>query len=291
VPADAAGMRHIKDAQKRVDEGNGHGALQILDDILGLAPRNSEALRLKAEILDAWGRFDDSLRTLHQLSQVRGLEEKEIRVLETRAMEEKESMVFSELSSEGRWYFAFPMAQVWISLMGFLGCAGFLLLSPELLSETHDRFAEMAASFCLLVLTPWIALLVVHCTGIKKVLVGLGGLRVCRRFSDQFFSWRSVASAVVEYDEDPKRQHLKLFLYGVDRSKQPILGLDLSPKNPVVKARRHFLRNVLSNVDVVVFLPRTTHKVGQWTPQHSEAVLDSNRPPEQTTQQNTNTVA
>jgi tetratricopeptide (TPR) repeat protein len=195
-------MKHVKEASQLIEQGDAPTALGILDDILSLAPRNSEALRLKARILDAWGRFEESLEILHVLSQMSSLSEAELADIETRAIEEKEAIVYSELSAEGRWYFAFPVAQIWISLYGFVGCAAFLLLSPGLLSGGNENFVQLAGAFSFFVVLPWLALLVVHMTGVKRILVGISGLRVCHRFSETNHSWGSFSKAVVEYDRD-----------------------------------------------------------------------------------------
>lgn len=251
-------MKHVKDAQKVLDAGDAPGALGLLEDILSLAPHNALALRLKARILDAWGRFDESLDALHALSQTGNLSEEERGDIELRAVEEKEAIVYSELSSEGRWYFAFPTAQVWISLYGFVGCAAFLLLSPGLLAGGTENFGQLAAAFGFFVAAPWIALLVVHVSGVKRILVGVGGLRVCHRFRAAEYPWSAFGKAVVEYDHDIRKGYLRLHLYGREPGEAPVVSFDISSRKSVVRARRHFVRNVLSYLDVVCYLPRRT---------------------------------
>jgi len=268
-------MKHVKDAQKLLDQGDAPEALGILESILSLAPRNSQALRLKARILDAWGMFDESLLLLHTLSQTGSLSNEELAELETRAMEEKESIVYSELSSEGRWYFAFPMAQVWISIYGFMGCAAFLLLSPTLLSGGTENVATLSAAFTFFVVVPWLALLAVHVTGVKRILVGVTGLRVCHRFSQMTHPWASLGKAVIEYDHDTRSGYLRLHLYTPENKVTPLVSFDISRRKSVVRARRHFVRNVLSYVDVVCYLPRAStgpgEKPGSVTAENSSA--------------------
>lgn len=285
-------MKHVKEANALLESGDAPAALVILEDILSLAPRNSEALRLKARILDGWGRFDESLHVLHALSQVPSLNEAELADIEARALEEKESIVYSELSMEGRWYFAFPAAQVWISLYGFVGCAAFLLLSPGLLSGGTENFLELAAAFGLFVVLPWIALLVVHMTGVKRILVGITGIRVCHRFREVNYPWSSFAKAVVEYDRDIKKGYLRLHLYSADGGKEPSLSLDISQKGAVVKARRHFVRNVLSYIDVVCYLPRRgSGDKGHEGPLSGHKKEDSGSPSKESSAQNTDSAA
>jgi hypothetical protein len=285
-------MKHVKDAQKLLDEGNTPAALAVLESVLSLAPRNTEALRLKARILDGWGRFEESLLTLHALSQAGKLTEVEISDLENRAIEEKEAIVYSELSAEGRWYFAFPRAQIAISLYGFLGCATFLLLSPGLLSSGIQDFWRLAGAFCFFVLFPWLALLVVHFTGVKRILVGVHGLRVCHRLSSKEYPWATLGKAVVEYDTNPIKGHLKLYLYPRSESRLPLLAFDISEQKSVVKARRHFVRNILSYLDVVCYLPKQAE--GLKKPQEDFAAAAKTAqlsPAAQEKDQNTDSVA
>ena len=252
------GMKHVRDAQNLLDSGDSAGALSVLENLLDLAPRNPDALRMKAGILDGWGRFDDSLIVMHALSQIPNLSDECVADLEQRAMEEKEAVVYSELSQDGRWYFAFPRAQIWISLFGFLGCAVFLLLSPNLLSEGTDRLADMVAAFALFVVVPWVALMVVHVFGIKRILVGMQGIRVCTRFKETNLPWDRVKAAVVEYDLNINSKHLKVLIYTKESPKTPLFIFDISRKHSVVKARRHLLRNILGYVDTVCYLPKNS---------------------------------
>lgn len=262
-------MRHVSDAKKLIDAGKSREALDILDNLLGLAPRNHEALRLKASLLDAQGRFDESLLVLRDLARFDGLSPEALRDLEQRTLEEREVAVYSELTSEGRWYFAFPAAQLWISLYGFLGCAFFLLISPGLLGpQVGEALPRVAFAFFIFVALPWMALVIVHMIGIKKIFVGLGGLRICTRFREREIPWSNVVSATLEHHPDNRFGELHLVLYGHDKSgaslaetegsKQAtatvLARLNVSPKHSVVRARRHFVRAVLTHIDVVSYV-------------------------------------
>lgn len=258
-PSDIASMMHIREAQAKLDQGDGSAALAICENILGLAPKNPEALRIKAVVLDSLGRFDDSMTLVQKLSQVEGLPEAGFRLIENRLLEEREASVYSELTTDGRWYFSFPAAQVWVSLFGFIGCGVFLLLSPYLMSSS-DRFLELLAAFGVLVLMPWIALLVVHCTGVKKILVGMDGVKVCFRFKSVQVAWEDVGFAVVESHPDMRAEHLRLILYG-RKERSPILDFDISASHPIVRARRHFVRSVISYCDVVCYATKKARHV------------------------------
>lgn len=244
-------MKHVADAKNLIERGRGTEALEIIENLLNLAPQNHAALQIKAQILDAQGRFDESLSVLRKLSGYSNLAPDVLLDLEKRSLEEREVSVYSDLTPEGRWYFAFPGVQVWISVYGFFGCAAFLLLSPGLIGQTGtENLLELAFAFFLFVGLPWLALMVVHFAGVKKILVGLEGLRVCKRMSHEEFSWSQIGSAVLEYDNDIKSGHLFLALYEKE-SRKLLTRLNVSRKKSVVRARRHFVRTVLSHVDVV----------------------------------------
>jgi hypothetical protein len=257
ILADTCGMKHVNEAQKLYAAGDGTGALQVLDDLLDLAPRNPEALRLKATILDSWGRFEESYQTLLKLSQLPNPSEEVVQEIEQRANEEREAILFSELTSEGRWYYAFPGSQLWVSVLGLVGCALFLISSSQVNFANPNEVVAMALSFFFLVLLPCVMLAIIQFTGIKRILVGLRGISVCTRFKEQLYAWDELKAAVVEFDPDPRVDFLRLKIFGNGESKEPVLNLDISRAKSVVKARRHFLKNVLTHVDTICYVTRT----------------------------------
>lgn len=268
--ADALHMKHVNEALKLYNAGDGNGSLQVLDNLLDLAPRNPEALRLKARILDAWGRFDESYQVLLALSQLPSPSEEAVQEIEQRASEEREAILFSELTSEGRWYYSFPGAQLLVSIFGLVGCALFLITSSQVNFANPNEVIAMALSFCFLVLLPCVFLVVMQLTGIKKILVGLRGISVSTRFSERSYAWEDLKAAVVEYDTDPRVDFLRLKVFGLQDPKEPILNLDMSRSKSVVRARRHFMKNVLTHMDTVCYVARitselTTHQVVEET--------------------------
>lgn len=249
-------MKHIRDAKKLVDLGNGPAALEILDNLLELAPRNTEALRLKAQILDHWGHFDISFDLLKRISTLEGPNSTILEDYEDRLQEEREAMVFSEITPEGRWYFAFPRTQMWISLYGFLGCAAFLLMSSNWSSRSSESLPQLLVAFFMLVLVPWVALIVIHLRGIKKILIGVEGIKICTPFSSRVHRWSEISAAAIEYDPNVQTSHLVLKIFGKSNLKEPLETFDVSKNASVVRARRHFVRNILAYIDCVSYLAR-----------------------------------
>ncbi|MEY4065112.1 MAG: hypothetical protein RIR26_1320 [Pseudomonadota bacterium] len=254
-------MKHVNEAQKLFAAGDGTGALQVLENLLDLAPRNPEALRMKARILDSWGRFDESYQTLLKLSQLPNPSQEVVQEIEQRAIEEREAILFSELTSEGRWYYSFPGSQLWVSILGLMGCAMFLISSSQINFANPNEVVAMALSFVFLVLLPCIFLAVIQLSGIKRILVGLRGMTVCTRFKEKLYTWDELKAAVIEFDPDPRVDFLRLKLFGQGESRTPLLNLDISKGRSVVRARRHFLKNILTHIDTISYVTRTQEGV------------------------------
>lgn len=259
-------MKHLKDAQILLNSGDGVSAMAIIENILGLAPRNPEAIRLKAQILDAWGRFDESMQLLHSLAQMETVTSEAYRAIEERAIEEKEGFIFSEITPEGRLFYAHPTEILWITAAGFLGCATFLIVAPQWFSEGTPNLLHLFGMFSVCVLVPWFSLMVVHMRGIKRVLVGIKGMRISTRFQDTNLAWDDISAAVIIYDHNVNSQFLQLTVYS-KREKLPMMTFDISKKTPVVRARRHFLRSVLTHVDTICYVPRAAYDASQFNPQ------------------------
>ncbi|MES2615608.1 MAG: tetratricopeptide repeat protein [Bdellovibrionota bacterium] len=246
-------MKHLKEARQLLNQGDAQGALDIIENILAFSPKNPDALLLKAHILDEWGRFDDSLSILHFITKISN-DEEIVSELDRRIEEDRESLVHSKLTPDGRWYFPFSPKQIFISLFGLMGCVLFLISSPSYYNELHGGVL-VGISFFILVLLPWTALLILNFQGIKKILVGLNGIQVYYGMKKMVYNWEQLGSAVIEYDRNLNAEYLRLILYS-RTTREPLLNIDISKKSGAIKARRHFVRLILSYIDVVSYVSR-----------------------------------
>jgi hypothetical protein len=246
-------MKHLKEARQLLKQGDAQGALDIIDNILGFAPKNPEALLLKSFILDSWGRFDDALALLHTVAKVSS-DEDLVSELDRRIEEDRESLIHSRLTAEGRWYFPFSPMQVFISLFGLMGCILFLVFGPLYFGKPNGS-VFVALSFFILVFLPWMTLVFFNFRGVKKILVGLQGIQIFSGWKKRSFTWNEFSCAVIEYDRNLNANYLRLVLYS-SKTREPLLNLDISKDRGVIKARRHFVRLVLSYVDVVSYVSR-----------------------------------
>lgn len=255
-------MKHLKDAKQLYMLGDSKGALNIIEDILALSPKNIEALNLKAIILDSWGHFEESLQILQKISNYAQIDdENALSTLDRRISEDRDSLIYSKLTEEGRWYFSFSPVQVFIAVFGLVGCLLFLISSP-LYFQKDDSFLFLGLSFFILVLFPWMLLFILHFQGVKKILIGLQGISVFYGFSKQFSKWHDIGSAVIEYDPDLNKNYLHLLLYDT-KGENILFDFNISQKNSDVFARRHFVKSILTQVKTVTYL------------EHSADVLDN----------------
>lgn len=253
VSADKLCMKHLKDARQLLKEGDAQGALDIIENVLCFSPKNPDALLLKAFILDSWGRFDDSLALLHYITTISN-DDEIIEELDKRMEEDRESLIYSKLTPEGRWYFPFSPIQVFISLFGLMGCILFLIASPGYYNEPHGGLL-VALLFIVFVFLPWSALIILNFRGIKKILVGMNGIQVFYGAKKIAYPWEQLGCAVIEYDRNLNAEYLRLILYSRS-TREPLLNLDISRKHGVIKARRHFVRLILSYLDIVSYVSR-----------------------------------
>ncbi|WGL60422.1 tetratricopeptide repeat protein [Pigmentibacter sp. JX0631] len=249
-------MKHLKDAKLLIEEGDSAGAMEVLENLLSLSPRNTEAIRMKAFILDAWGRFDESLSLLHTLGKLSSSEEEPYAELDKRIDEDRESLIYSRLTPEGRWYFQFSPLQMLISLIGLMGCFLFLITSPTFFEHSKSSIPPgLLFSFFTLVVIPWFMLLLINMHGIKKILVGLAGIQVFYGMKKIEYSWEQMGHVVIEYDPNLKEDYLHMIVYS-RLTREPLFNFDISKTKSVVRARRHFVRLILSYIDTVSYVPR-----------------------------------
>ena len=255
-------MKHIHHIKEVLKSGDSRSAYDLLDNLLSLAPRNPEALRLKAKILDHWGRFDESLRVMHEMLKNKILNEDATLDLEKRHVEDKLALVYTDITPEGKVFYPFPGFQIWVSLLGVLGCVLFLFLKPtEALSEeAFENMGKWVALFGVLVIFPWMLLVLTHFRGIKRVIVGPHSLKIIRGLKEKEIPWRDVGCLVVEYHNNPQLDHLKLQIFKSRENFEIWESLDISQKKSAIKARRHFLRALSAHVGVVLHVDVANRK-------------------------------
>lgn len=246
-------MKHLKEAKQLYMLGDSKGALEIIENVLALSPKNTEALAIKSMILDSWGHFEESLHILQKISNYSQIDDEgATTMLDQRLIEDRDALIYSKLTEDGRWYFSFSPLQVFIAVFGLVGCILFLISSP-LYFQKDNNFIFLGLSFFILVLFPWLLLFILHFQGVKKVLLGLQGISVYYGFLKQFARWDEIGSAVVEYDPDLNKNYLHLLLYDA-KGENVLFDFNISQKKSDIFARRHFVKAILAQIKTVTYV-------------------------------------
>ncbi len=241
----------MKDAKQLYMNGDSQGALEVVESLLALSPKNTEALKLKALILDSRGKFDESLKLLQKVANYSQIDDEDALLnLNSRLDEDRDALIYSRFTEEGRWYFSFSPVQLFIAVFGLAGCVLFLISSP-LYFHKPGSFLFLGISFFVLVLFPWLSLFILHFQGVKKVLVSLEGIAVFHGFSKTFAKWNEIGQAVIEYDPNTSKNYLHLHLYSKDNP-EVLFDFNISHKKSDVFARRHFVKSISSYLNAEI---------------------------------------
>ena len=247
-------MKHLSHARIHLQEGESHKALEIIENVLALAPENPEAMRLKAEVLEGWGRFDEASKIIQAISKLRGSFALEARdELKRRFIEERDSLFHTRLSDKGRVYNHFSLVDLWVSIFGVFGCLIFLALLPYF-SNVAYSYIWLYSGFFILVICPFFILLHQKMTRLSAVTIGPKGILIHKRGKATEILWDSVRHVTIEYDYNISLDYLvmKVFIKG---NKIP-LPINISRQSPDIKGRRHFTRAVISYVDSYSYTAR-----------------------------------
>ncbi len=86
---------------------------------------------------------------------------------------------------------------------------------------------------------------------IKDISVGTKGIIINKALKKDVIIWSNISHVVIEYNDNYNIDYLKLHIYNKELKLRKIL--DISVKKSVVKARRHFVTNILTHVDIVLY--------------------------------------
>jgi tetratricopeptide (TPR) repeat protein len=252
-------MKHLNHAKQYLENGQAQKALDIIDHILELAPKNPEALKLKAHIFESWGYFDKSLQILQDILKLQcSLSKDALQKLRHYYEEEKEDLLFTRLTPSGRAYFHFSYWEFWICIFGILGCSSFLALYYKASVLFSSNFWIYPA-FVTLVLAPFSFLFIHKYFKVSAIILNGQGLVICKRFQKLKIVWEEVRHVQVVYDEDIQTHFLKLKFYFKEKTRQELF-IDISSKSSDVKARRHFTKSILAYVDSFSYAPRNLNE-------------------------------
>ncbi len=246
-------MKHIKDVQNLISEGNIQEALEVLENVLLFSPNNPQALYLKAKILDSLGHFQESFLILQKVNRLSDDEEYKT-AFQERLYEDRRDNLFSIPTEDGRVYYPFSRALIFISAIGLVSCLLFLIFGSNIYMAIND-FPTFLGVFFIAVISPWIAILLFNYFCTKKISVTSQSIQIFQGMSHVTFLWDEIKCVVIQHENNINIDYLQLIAYGY-QSKKPLFNLNISRHKSVVVSRRHLTLFILNKVKIFSYLPR-----------------------------------
>lgn len=238
-------MLHVKQIREIVDQGQSDEAHEALDQLLSLGPNNTEALKLRARLLESEGRFGDEARIWDRVAQVDREDPDAIAFLMRRQLEDREHFYFTDdVPGGGRRFLAYPRALINNSALGLIGCIAFLLSTR--LAPRFPIFADpvmMLALFGFFVMLPWLSIVWVYFRSIRSLTVSQTGITVSTRVKTRKVAWGELDKVCLARTYGPKGQGLTLVFMPKDGVKKPI-EIDLNHGTSAIRARSYLVREI-----------------------------------------------
>ena len=238
-------MLHVKQIREIVDQGQSDEAHQALDQLLALGPNNTEALKLRARLLESEGRFGDEARIWDRVAQVDREDPDAVTFLLRRQLEDREHFYFTDdVPGGGRRFLAYPRALINTSAMGLIGCIAFLLSTR--LASRFPIFADpvmMLSLFGLFVMLPWLSIVWVYFKSLRSLSVSQTGVSVSTRVKTRIVAWGDIDKVCLARTYGPKGQGLTLVFIPKAQADTPI-EIDLNHGSSAIRARSYLVREI-----------------------------------------------
>ena len=211
-------MQHVKQIRTIVEAGDNDQAHAALDQLLALGPNNTEALKLRAALLEHEGRFADESKVWNRVATIDREDEDAINYFLRRQIEDREHFYFTEdLPQGGRRFLAYPRSLVRNAAIGLLGCMMFL--ASTRLSVTYPVLAQpeaMLGIFAVLVMGPWAAIVVIYAVCLRSVTISADGIALATRFRSRTLRWAEVKRVCLARSNAERGSQLALVILPID---------------------------------------------------------------------------
>lgn len=234
----------VERIKKIIATGNLDLAHNELDTILDLGPSNIKALKLKASLLGAQGKFEEEKRIWVKVHDLDAEDLDSIRFLQRKQLEDREFFYFTDELPAGRKFLAYPKSVAVASLLGLLGCLFFFLLTH--LATSYPLLATKGAvltAFVCCIITPWVLIIYRYLTGLLFVVVTVDSIRIKSRLRSLEYRWEELSRVCLAHHRD---QHMdRLLLVIVPRnSSAPAVKIDMSDSGSTLCARSYLIAEI-----------------------------------------------
>lgn len=253
-------MKHVSAVRDLFSEGKSEEAEDALDNLLALGPSNIEALKIKAALLGKKGQLAEEAEIWLKISQIDSEDPDAHEFLLRLQMEERERYFFTEIvADEGRRFFAYPKKLFHISVAGLVGCVAFLFISSSPGYEgqlTPESLAVITASFVLLVVCPWLAILYLYFKSLKTLTISKAGVEITTRLKSLSYTWNELKSVHIAYGALAGGSEVRLVLVP-SKDQDPRIEIDLSAETSALKAKNQLIHELQKSCASLTFVPDT----------------------------------
>ena len=234
----------VENIKKIVAKGDLEQAQEALDTLLELGPSNLEALKLKAALLKAQGKFDAERQIWIRIHELDAEDLDTLRFLQKKQLEEREFFYFTDELPGGRRFLAYPKKMAIASLIGLLGCLLFLVVSH--LVRTHAPLGGrevVLLAFAICVLLPWVLIIHRFLTGLVSIAVTTTDIRIKSRLKTLAYRWEELHQICLAHHRTAEREQLLLVIVPHSAT-LPAVKIDMSDGSSSLCARSYLIAEI-----------------------------------------------
>jgi hypothetical protein len=128
---------------------------------------------------------------------------------------------------------------------GLIGCVIFLVMARLAgVWPVLNQPVIMLASFAILVISPWFAILASYARSLRYVTISKEGLEIATRFKVHKMPWASVDRVILAQDDRHDTYRLSLVVMAKDDG-QFNFELDFNENTTPIRARSYFVREIM----------------------------------------------
>lgn len=243
-------MKHVNAIRKDIESGSTVEAHDALDNLLALGPNNTEALKLRALLLHAEGRFRDEAKVWENIIDIDNEDEDAISYYQNQQLEDRELFYFTEdLPHGGRRYLAYPRAVLTTTMFAFMGSMSFWFIQAKVeLLPKAQQLPVIYTAFVFTVLIPMVVWLYQFFKALKYIDITEKGLTIRTQLRSVEVEWGDVVHACLRFNPDPNTPDLNLSIIQKDKEKPHII-VDMNESSSSVRARTYLLAEIERHVE------------------------------------------
>ena len=235
-----------------MDSGDRVGALDALENLLTLGPSNTEALKMKAYLMESSGRFDAEYKIWQRILEIDDEDQEALDYLFRRQMEDREHFHFTEkLKTGGRRFHAYPKGLLGSSIYMIGGVTLFLVLARAASVFTPLQnwfFAVMTIIVCLFGPIFYLAYQLLFT--LKSVEVDQNSFRTSTRFKRRELLWSQIKQITLCQVQNPNlSESLGMIVIPKDEQSKAI-HINLDTYEATIRARNYFLRDISEHHEI-----------------------------------------